>query len=118
MKLPIRVSIKRPDWIIARYLWNDLALVSSYTSGILLDVGCGEKSYLKLFAGHIKRYVGFDILSSIPEKRKEVDFYANALNIPCGKESIDSVLCIQVIEHIPEPEKVFAEIARVLKPGG
>jgi len=32
--------------------------------------------------------------------------------------SIDVVLCTQVLEHIPEPVAVVAEIRRVLKPGG
>lgn len=32
--------------------------------------------------------------------------------------SADLVLCVRVMHHIPQPEAAFAEIARVLRPGG
>jgi SAM-dependent methyltransferase len=32
--------------------------------------------------------------------------------------SADLVLCVRVMHHIPQPESAFAEIARVLRPGG
>ena len=32
--------------------------------------------------------------------------------------SADLVLCVRVMHHIPHPEAAFAEIARVLRPGG
>ncbi len=118
MKVAKRISIKRPDWLIARYLWNDIASASKYTSGILLDLGCGKKPYSVLFDRHIKRYIGFDIPASVSKEKNDVDFYASALYIPCRTSSIDSVLCIQLIEHIPEPQRVLVEIARVLKAGG
>jgi SAM-dependent methyltransferase len=38
--------------------------------------------------------------------------------MPFSDASIDVVLCTQVLEHIPEPMAVLAEIRRVLKPGG
>ncbi|MDI6791965.1 MAG: class I SAM-dependent methyltransferase [bacterium] len=36
----------------------------------------------------------------------------------CSDGSFDRATCISVIEHIPEDEKVAAEIGRVLRPGG
>ena len=118
MKVAKRISIKRPDWLIARYLWNDIASASKYASGILLDVGCGKKPYSILFDRHTRHYIGFDIPASISKEKNDVDFYASALHIPCRTGSIDSVLCTQLIEHVPEPQRVLAEIARVLKRGG
>jgi SAM-dependent methyltransferase len=35
-----------------------------------------------------------------------------------GDASFDTVLAIQVLEHVPEPATVLAEMARVLRPGG
>ena len=52
------------------------------------------------------------------------------MSMPRGKESLtvddipvddghfDRVICNQVLEHVPEPEKAVAELYRVLKPGG
>ncbi len=38
--------------------------------------------------------------------------------IPWADESMDAVTCMHVVEHLQKPDKLFAEIARVLKLGG
>ncbi len=38
--------------------------------------------------------------------------------IPYGPETFDVVFCNNVLEHLEQPEQVFAEVSRVLKPGG
>lgn len=39
-------------------------------------------------------------------------------HLPYATQSLDLVIASEVIEHMPEPERVINEIARVLKPGG
>ncbi len=39
-------------------------------------------------------------------------------NVPAEDSSLDLLVMIRVSHHLPEPNKVFSEIARVLKPGG
>jgi SAM-dependent methyltransferase len=39
-------------------------------------------------------------------------------DLPFGDESFDAVLCQAVLEHVIDPPRVAAEIARVLRPGG
>lgn len=43
---------------------------------------------------------------------------AQADKLPFEDESIDLVTVVRVIHHLPDPTEEFAEIARVLKPGG
>lgn len=38
--------------------------------------------------------------------------------LPIPDASIDVVVCAQVYEHVPDAQQLFAEIYRVLKPGG
>ena len=43
---------------------------------------------------------------------------ADICQIPLEAESIDKVLCCEVLEHLEEPQKAIKEIYRVLKQGG
>lgn len=42
----------------------------------------------------------------------------DAMDLPLADGSVDGVFASNMLEHTPEPERVIAEIARVLAPGG
>ena len=46
------------------------------------------------------------------------DIHGTADQIPLADGCFDTVLCTQVLEHVPEPGLVIMECARVLRPGG
>jgi SAM-dependent methyltransferase len=46
-----------------------------------------------------------------------VDVIANAARLPFAPASVDSIACLALLEHVPDPEQVVAEMLRVLKPG-
>ncbi len=43
---------------------------------------------------------------------------SNAMRLPFANDSMDLVTACEVIEHLAQDEQAFAEIARVLRPGG
>lgn len=47
-----------------------------------------------------------------------VDLVANAEELPLPSNSVDAIVCESLLEHVPRPEKIVAEMYRVLKPGG
>jgi len=59
------------------------------------------------------RVLCFDIYA-LPE----TDFIADAHDIPLADASVDGVWIQAVLEHVLQPDRVVAEIHRVLKPGG
>lgn len=51
--------------------------------------------------------------------RADVDDRVDITNMTCYKSnSVDAYLCSHVLEHVEEDKKAFAELYRILKPGG
>ncbi|MGB0919772.1 MAG: class I SAM-dependent methyltransferase [Alphaproteobacteria bacterium] len=86
-------------------------------NGVVLDVGCGSKPYQDLF--NHSGYFGIDIENpGHSHEDEEIDIYYDGSALPFADESIDSVVCFEVMEHVQNLPAFMAEIHRVLKPGG
>jgi SAM-dependent methyltransferase len=79
--------------------------------GTVLDVGGGLGPYRRYLAG--SSYVSVEVNAAM-----RPDIVGSALELPVRNGSIDSILCNEVLEHLPEPGRAVAELYRVLKPGG
>jgi SAM-dependent methyltransferase len=49
---------------------------------------------------------------------KQPDIRSDAARLPLATDCFDAAICTEVLEHVPDPRPVVAEIGRVLKPGG
>ncbi len=105
-----------PLWIAKRSLRRAIASVSSHARGRLLDVGCGVKPYRNLF-GAVTSHIGIERPGTL-SKSRVVDVWGDALALPFRGGAFDTVLCSEVLEHVPEPHVLFDEAARMLKSGG
>lgn len=92
-------------------------IAEEYISGRLIDIGCGKKPYIDLFAPFVTEHVGVDHKESLHNK-DNVDLFGTAYEIPAPDESFNSALCTAVLEHLEEPEQALRECYRVLKMGG
>ena len=73
----------------------------------------GLQPYRPLLGGRVRRYVAIDL-----RRTSVVNIVARGEQMPLASARFDLVICTQVLEYIPEPAAVVAEIYRVLKPGG
>src|SRR5207253_6521369 len=77
-------------------LESSLAQCASLVRGLVLDVGCGPRPYEKTFFSGASKYIGTDYLSD----RSRPDVIFSALQLPFTDSALDSVVCIEVLEHV------------------
>jgi len=106
-------------------------------SQALLDAGCGTGQYAAALIDDVSHITAVDLneamlaaasskLSAEVVSGRMVFHQASLETLPLDDESVDAVLVNQVLHHVAdEPEqnwpshrRIFAEFARVLKPGG
>lgn len=89
----------------------------------VLDLGCGRGYWSGRAARAGAEVVAYDV------KRERIDrsalrypnvrfVHGSAEETGLEDESFDVILLLSVLEHTADPERVLAEVARVLRPGG
>ncbi len=106
-----------PFYISRKELRRRFSALAPKLSGRLLDVGCGEKPYEKLFTA-ASEYVGLEYDGPRQRAVSKADVFYDGVTFPFPSQSFDSVFASEVLEHVFAPEKFFKEIHRVLRPGG
>ncbi len=89
----------------------------------VLDIGSGPGHVADLLFKAGTNVTGVDFSSNMVEvaqnRYPQITFkQADAEQLPFEAGSFDAVVANYVVHHLARPEKVFAEIRRVLKPGG
>lgn len=97
--------------VIEAYLAPDLAV---------LDIGCGRTApMLRTCRGRAKRLIGIDLVDFTIDD-PDLELHKISLSDMRGIEdsSIDLAWSRSVMEHVEDAEGAYAEMARVLRPGG
>jgi len=95
-------------------------LDSKHLTGFTLDAGCGSGHFVQVF----RNVIGLDIdirklrYLKLVKRIRNPFVLGSAEYLPFKDEIFEQVMCSEVIEHIPESDKIFKEFCRVLKPSG
>jgi len=110
----------------ARYIFEEIVKAKPE---VTLDTGCGRGFYVKLLSlfDFPKKINGIDLNDShldkaralVSEQGERVNLQRGSIyELPFTDESVDFVICSEVLEHLDNPDAGVKEIHRVLKKGG
>lgn len=110
-----------------RSVWLKNTLQSIPTGARILDAGAGELLQ-KRFCEHLE-YVAQDFgqyegkgdgkgLQTGSWNQSHLDIVSDITDIPEPNNSFDAIMCIEVLEHLPNPVLAIEEFSRLIKPNG
>lgn len=90
------------------------------------DLGCGTGTVTQCLSPFCERIIAVDASKEMLDAarvtlgdQEHIDFRQGALEkLPIENGELDVALMMLVLHHLPEPKRVLAEAARVLKPAG
>ncbi|HMP79087.1 MAG TPA: class I SAM-dependent methyltransferase [Pirellulaceae bacterium] len=113
----------RCEFHLARYRF-----AAEFVAGCqVMDVACGTGygSRMLVDEGGAKQVFGFDVSPEAIEyanakyRRPNIEFaVADGRDLPVAPETMDVVVSFETLEHVSDGDRLVAEFARVLRPGG
>lgn len=89
--------------------------ITQYCHGRLIDLGCGDMPYRDILREYVSHYDSLDVSPCSPE----ITFQGDIQNMGFISDSVyDTALCLEVLEHVPDPCKALCEIHRILTQDG
>lgn len=114
---PLRRTPLHPQWLLGSNA-DTAAWIRQWASGRVLDIGCADRWACKVLPQGCE-YVGLDYpLTGGALYLARPDVFGDAARLPFRDASVDTVVLLEVLEHLRRPDEALSEIARVLRPGG
>lgn len=114
-------NVAVPQFVLGR-LEQTVASLERYRSlNRWLDIGCGTGTLLQAVANGRWEGIGTEVAPAVVHAVRDTGLdvvlgEAGELDFPIA--SFDVVSLVEVIEHVPRPELLLADAARLLRPGG
>jgi len=91
--------------------------VEEYAGNSILDLGCGYGAYSLALSSKNRSCVGCDINMKYLAKARTAGLpvVSADLSLPFADRSFDTVILLEVIEHVPEIERILTEAFRVAR---
>ena len=113
------------DWHDFDSAWQKFG---NRNNGTVLEIGCGAGRMTRMLSGTFAHVVASDVSPDMIEyararvTQENVEWrLSNGVDLPAADASVDAVFSCHVFQHFPDTRAqlaTFAEIGRILKPGG
>lgn len=114
---PLHLTPLHPQWLLGGRA-DAMRWLQANASGDVLDIGCADR-WAEAAISPRCRYLGLDsVVTGASRYRARPEVFADAGYLPFRDQCFDTVLLLEVAEHLAEPRRAMASIARVLRPGG
>ncbi|MBT4485525.1 MAG: class I SAM-dependent methyltransferase [Candidatus Latescibacteria bacterium] len=88
--------------------------IKKYVKGKLIDLGCGKVPFYEAYKDYITDNICVDWENTL-HNNKYLDFECDLTqNLPFEDGEFDTIILSDVLEHIPVPENLWSEMARIL----
>jgi SAM-dependent methyltransferase len=109
-------------YLVKRFLSRVSDLAATERPRRVLEVGCGEGIVLATLAARLPgaRLDGLELDETTLEQARlrcpgATLVRGDACELPFGDRSFDLVVCLEVLEHLPEPARALRELKRVAR---
>jgi SAM-dependent methyltransferase len=92
--------------------------VQAHAGRRVLDLGCGLGGYSKVLADRGLEVSALDVIPEYVERARELGVKAELYDgerLPLADDSVDSVILLEVIEHLQQPAALLREARRVAR---
>jgi SAM-dependent methyltransferase len=94
------------------------SVIPDHVRGRVLDLGCGNVPFYEAYRDLADSVTCVDWEGSL-HGRRHIDLYCDLTQpLPFAGDSFETIILSDVLEHLPEPEKCWLEMNRLLTPGG
>lgn len=125
MLFQVRDVLHRPDIYLSgppnEIVHPEVLELAKQLSGPVLDFGCGRGTLVAALIAEGKQADGLEMDTPMlreaiaPQLRYRIKLYDGTLPAPFSDASYQSVVCSEVLEHIPDFQAAVADIARITR---
>ncbi|MFC3650338.1 class I SAM-dependent methyltransferase [Dyella humi] len=115
---PLQRTPFHPQWFVFRDVHRTHEWVHVRARGLVLDIGCAD-GWVREVLHQDCHYIGLDYpttAQNLYDTRPNV--FASGTHLPFADDTFDTVLLLEVLEHVDNADAMLSEIERVLRPNG